>query len=225
MEKEYGKDRMKRFLKYEMDEYLSNRGRETEAEQPIYKTESQPYIHYQKSSVAMYYLKEMIGQDRLNQALKSLIDTFGYQEPPYATSLQALRAIRKVTPDSLQYVVTDLFEKITLFSNRVIEAKSKKAGDSYEITLVCQSEKFLADSLGNERELIVDDFIDVGCFGKPAGEDKIGKRIFYERRKINRKNNTNVFRTKEEPFMAGIDPLNYLIDRVPDDNLKRIEQN
>lgn len=224
MEKEYGKNRMKRFLKYEMDEYLTNRGIESEAEQPMYKTQSQAYIHYQKASVVMYYLKEMIGEDRLNQALRSLIDSFAYHHPPYATSLDALRAIRAVTPDSLQYVVSDLFEKITLFSNRVVEAKSRKTGNSYEVTLVCSSQKFLADSLGNETEIKINDYIDVACFGSPEGEDKIGKRIFYQRRKINQKDNTIVFTTAEQPFQVGLDPFNYLIDRVPDDNLKWIDQ-
>jgi aminopeptidase N len=225
MEKEYGRDKMNRFLKYEMDKYLQARGKETEAEQALYKTESQPYIHYQKASIAMYYLKELIGENKVNEALKSLIDTFAYKPPPYPTSLHALRAVRRMTPDSLQYAVNDLFENIILFSNRLLEAKSRKVENGYEVTLICSSEKFRADSLGNEKEIGINDYIDIACFGKPEGNNKLGKKIFWERRIINRENNTLVFRTAEEPFMAGIDPYNYLIDRVPDDNLKRVSEN
>jgi hypothetical protein len=36
------------------------------------------------------------------------------------------------------------------------------------------------------------------------------------------KESTFVFTTKEKPWQAGIDPYSYLIDRVPDDNLKRV---
>jgi aminopeptidase N len=131
MEKEYGKDKMKKFLKYEMNGYLSGRSLEFEAERPIYKTEGQSYIHYQKASVAMYYLKEVIGEGNVNKAMRLLLDSFAYREPPYATSLNALRAFKSVTPDSLHYVITDLFENITLFSNRVESASFKKIADGY----------------------------------------------------------------------------------------------
>jgi aminopeptidase N len=86
MEKEYGRDKMKKFLEYEMDEYLSGRRFETEAERPLMKTESQQYIHYQKASVVMYYLKEMVGERNVNTALKNLIDTYAYKSPPYPTA-------------------------------------------------------------------------------------------------------------------------------------------
>ncbi|MBK7034477.1 MAG: hypothetical protein IPH49_14715 [Ignavibacteria bacterium] len=64
MEKEYGKEKMRKFLAYEMDNYLSGRAGEYEAERPIMATEGQGYIHYNKGSVVLYYLKEMIGEDK-----------------------------------------------------------------------------------------------------------------------------------------------------------------
>jgi ABC-2 type transport system permease protein len=57
MEKEYGKDKMKKFLKYEMDDYLDGRSGELEGENPLMKTETHQYIHYNKASIVMYYLK------------------------------------------------------------------------------------------------------------------------------------------------------------------------
>ncbi|PBQ32372.1 hypothetical protein CNR22_11520 [Sphingobacteriaceae bacterium] len=220
MEKEYGKDKMKKFLKYEMDGYLRGRSNEFEAERPLLKTEGQGYIHYQKASVAMYYLKELIGEEKVNQALRSLIDTFAYKQPPYPTSLSALRALKKVTPDSLQYVLTDLFETITLFSNRMLDATYKKVGTEYEITLKTTSEKFRSDSLGKETFLPIADYIDIAVFEEPEGTNKTGKVLIQHRLKITKKENTYVFRTKKEPYQAGIDPYNYLIDRIPDDNVK-----
>ncbi len=75
MEKEYGRDMMRKFLKYEMDSYLSARGRELLEEKPLLEVGSQQgYVHYRKGSVVMYYLKEMIGEDKVNAALKSLIE-------------------------------------------------------------------------------------------------------------------------------------------------------
>jgi aminopeptidase N len=222
MEKEYGKDKMKKFLEYEMDGYLRGRSTEQEAERPLMKTENQGYIHYQKGSVVMYNLKEMIGEENVNIALRSLIDEFAYKQPPYSTSLSAIRALKKVTPDSLQYLIGDLFENITLFSNRTLKAEFRKIGDEYEISLTTSSEKFRADTLGKETQIPVLDYIDVGVFAEPENKNNLGKVLVYKRLKIANKDNTFVFRTSEKPFQAGIDPYYYLIDRLPEDNLRKV---
>ena len=223
MEKEYGKDKMKKFLKYEMDAYLRGRSREFEAERPLIKTEGQGYIHYNKASVALYYLKEMIGEQQVNKALRSLIDSFAYREPPYPTAMSALRAFRSVTPDTLQYVVTDLFEKITVFSNRVTDVKSEKIGNEYQVTIQTSSEKFYSDSLGKEKFAPLNDYMDIAVFAKATDESAHGKPLLIQRTRINKKDNTFSFRVKEQPYEAGIDPYNYLIDRIPNDNLKRFD--
>jgi len=222
MEKEYGKDKMKKFLKYEMDGYLRGRSREYEAERPLMRTESQGYIHYRKGSVVMYYLKEMIGEEKLNKALHSLIDSFAYKQAPYPTSWSAIRAFRDVTPDSLQYLISDMFENITLFSNSVIEANYRNSGDKYEVTLKTISEKFRADTLGTETPIPMADYIDIGIFAKSENENNLGKIMILKRFKITKKENTFTFLIDEKPYEAGIDPYNYLIDRIPDDNLKTV---
>lgn len=224
MEQEYGKDKMKKFLKYEMDGYLYGRSTEFEAERPLMKTEQQGYIHYQKGSVVMYYLKEMIGENKVNEALRCLLDSFAYKAPPYATSLSAIREFRKVTPDSLQYLIDDLFENITLFSDRVVEAKYKKIGSEYEVTLKTSSEKFRADSLGKETSIPMADYVDIGVFTKSDNENNLGKPLILQRLKVTKKENIFTFKVKELPYNAGIDPYNYLIDRMPDDNLKTLEE-
>ncbi len=172
----------------------------------------------------MYYLKEMIGEDKVNSALHSLIDSFAYKNPPYATSWSAVRAFQKVTPDSLQYLVSDLLENITLFSNSVTEAKYRKIGEGYEVTLKTSSEKFRADTLGKETALPIADYIDIGVFAKPTNKKNLGKALVYKRLKINRKENTFTFRTLEKPYQVGIDPYNYMVDRLPDDNLRKPDE-
>lgn len=224
MEQQYGKDKMHKFLRYEMNGYLRGRGAETEAERPVKLVEDQGYIYYQKGSVVMYYLKEMIGEENVNKALRSLLDDYGYQGPPYPTSEAALSAFREVTPDSLQYLIHDLFEDIILFDNRVIDATSSKKNNTYEVKVHTQSEKFSADTLGTETPIDIKDYIDIAVFAKPTGNAKFGKPLVYERKLISEKDNVFIFYLDEEPHTAGIDPYNYLIDRLPVSNTKRITE-
>ena len=66
MEKEYGRDHMRKFLKLESDKYQRARGGETQREQPILHVENQGYIHYNKGSVVLYGMREFLGEDTLN---------------------------------------------------------------------------------------------------------------------------------------------------------------
>ena len=146
MEKEYGRDQMRKFLKYEMDRYLRGRGQERLKELPLARCEGQGYIHYNKGSVAMYYLKEMISEDSVNAALRDFLDQYRYADPPYPISLDALDAFYAHTPDSLQYVIKDLFEDITLFENRCLEVSSKELDDGkWEVTIEVECRKLKAD--------------------------------------------------------------------------------
>jgi hypothetical protein len=223
MEKLYGRDQMKKFLRYEMDKYLRNRGGEQLKEVPLLHVENQGYIHYNKASVLMYYFREMTGEKNVNDALKNMIDSFGYKEPPYPTSYELVDRFDAVTPDSLKYLIKDLFYKMTLYNNRVTDASARKLPDGkYEVTFNVSCEKFRADSLGRETKIVLNDWIELGVIAKAPEGKKYGKKLWSQ--KIQMKKELHEFKVvvNEEPYQAGVDPDYLLIDRVPDDNLKKI---
>ncbi len=223
MEKEYGREKMKRFLEYEMDRYLRGRGREDIKEMPLVKNENQQYIHYRKGSVVMYALRDYIGEENLNNALRNYLNEVAFQEPPYTTTHDVMRQIKAVTPDSLQYLITDMFETITLYGNRTTEATYKELADGkYEVNLTVEVEKFRADSLGKQTPLEVSDWIDIGVLKAPEKGKKEDQLLVVERKKITKSPANFTFVVDEKPTKAGIDPNYLLIDRMPDDNIKKL---
>jgi ABC-type transport system involved in multi-copper enzyme maturation permease subunit len=224
MEKEYGRDMMRKFLRYEMDDYLRTRGRERRKEEPLLTVEvDQGYVHYRKASVVLYYLKEMIGEEAVNRALRKVIQRYAYNAPPYPTSYVLVDALREETPPQMQYLIKDLFEDITLFSNRTLNATAAKRADGkYDVTINVETHKFKADAKGNETEVPVNDWIDMGAFAKPEKDRKYGKTLYRDRVHITNNRSTHTFTTAELPDEAGIDPFLLLIDRVPDDNTRKV---
>jgi ABC-2 type transport system permease protein len=165
----------------------------------------------------------MIGEDAVNRALRKVIAKYAYAPAPYPTSYALVDALREETPPQLQYLIKDLFEDITLFSNRALEATAIKRPDGkYDVTLNVEARKFKADAKGNETEVPVDDWIDVGAFAKPASGKKYGDTLYRERMHITQRNSTFTFTTTALPDTAGIDPFALLIDRIPDDNVKNV---
>jgi ABC-2 type transport system permease protein len=132
-------------------------------------------------------------------------------------------ALREETPPQLQYLLQDLFYDITLFSNRAVTATAHKGPDGkYQVTVETEARKFKADEKGNETEVPVDDWIEVGALAAPEKGKRFGKVLHRERVHMTSGKASYSFSTDETPAKAGIDPLLLLIDRVPNDNLVEV---
>lgn len=225
MRKEYGPDMMHKFLRYEMDLYLRARGAERQKERPLISVDpNQGYIHYRKGSVALYYLAEMIGEQRINSALKNIIESYAYKGPPYPNSHVLVDRLRKQTPEELQYLIKDLFEDITIFANRTIDAKASKQEDGkYLVKLEVECSKYKADDKGLETECGMDDWMEVGAFANPEAGQRYGALLHRERVQLKSGKHQLEFTVAQKPYQAGIDPRNFLIDRMPDDNMKKVD--
>ena len=222
MKEMYGDDKMKQFMRYEMDSYLKGRSRENKEEMPLLYTEVKPYIHYNKGSIVMYALQDYIGEQKVNRALQSFAEAKAYQEAPYTNSLEFMDYLKMETPDSLQYLLHDMIETITLYSNKTVNASYRTLDNGqYEVTLDVEVMKFEADGQGKETRVAHDDYIDIGVFSKeiPEGE-KYGRPIVIERVKINQANQRFTIVVDEEPHTAGVDPNYLLVDRLAEDNVK-----
>jgi ABC-2 type transport system permease protein len=218
MEKEYGRQAMKKFLQYEMDDYLSGRRSESKKEVPLMLCENQGYIHYAKGSVIMYSLRDYLGEDVLNGAIRTYLEKYKYQEPPYTNAIEFVDVLRSATPDSLKYLITDMFETITIFENYVKSLSYTKTEDGkYKVKLTVGSAKFRADSLGKQHKIPVADYIDIGVFAKRKNT-KQDKELIFKKFKMDQPEKTFEFLVTEEPYAAGIDPYRKLIDRKPKNN-------
>ncbi|MFK5856148.1 MAG: M1 family aminopeptidase [Bacteroidota bacterium] len=210
---------MRQFLKYDHDRYLRGRSQETEKELPLYKVENQTYIHYGKGSVILYALQDYIGEDKVNLAMRSFLEEYRYQKPPYPTSLDFLRYLEPQVPDSLKYLINDWFKEITLYDNRMKDATYKKLENGkYEVSLNIEAYKMTADTIGNETKIPINDWIDIGIFS-----DSDEENLMFEQRVMIDKSEMNfTFEVDSLPIKASIDPRRLLIDRIYGDNSKVI---
>ena len=212
---------MREFIKYDHDRYLRGRSGEVEKELPLFKVENQSYIHYGKGSVILYALQDYIGEDKVNEALKEFLNKYKYSNY-YPTSLDFLKVLEKKVPDSLNYLIDDWFKEITIYDNRLKTAEAKKLENGkYEISLEIESRKFRADSIGNEKSVPLDEWVDIGFFTDGDEKELIGQ----ERIKIVENLSKLSFQLDTLPAKAAIDPRHLLVDKVYSDNTKTINLN
>lgn len=215
MEKEYGPTQIRKFLRHELDGYLRGRSSETRRETPLYLVENEPYVWYQKGSVVMYALRDYIGEEQLNAALRRFLDEHKFASKALPNTRDLLAYLRDAAPPEMQYLIEDMFETITLFDNKAVSAIVTPEGSKYRVQLTIGSRKLRADGLGKETEIAVNDLVDVGVF---AGDVKTPRALVLEKRRITGAAMTFDFVVDEKPTRAGIDPYNKLVDRNPEDN-------
>ncbi len=226
MEKRYGSQVMRRFLQYELDNYLRSRGAEQVAEMPLLLVENQNYIHYRKGSLVMYALKDYLGEDAVNRALRKLIKNHAYGYQPYAQSLDLVRYLREeAQTQEQQALISDLFERIVLFDLKVTDALVSELPDGrHELRMTVAAGKFEADGEGVESEVPLDLSIDVGAFAKNPDDAKPGEdpEIYLQKHRINQPVTEITLTLDQLPTHVGIDPYNKLVDRNSDDNVKSL---
>jgi len=227
MEKEYGRDKMRRFLRYELDRYLSGRGGEAIEELPLARVEGQQYIHYNKGSLVFYRLRDEIGEEALNRALKRYLQDKGYQQAPFTTTLELLAYIRAEAPQDKQALITDLFEKIVFYDNRVTQASAVQRKDGqWDVTMQLHLAKLESDGKGKESPRAYDEPVEIAIFARPAGGKEKDERVLYTaKRMLSGSDPVITITVKDKPFEVGVDPYNKMIDRVSRDNRKEVSIN
>lgn len=223
MKELYGEDKIRRFLAFELDQYLNGRKADVLDEQPLYRVENQPHIHYRKGSLVMYLLQERLGEDAVNRALARLVAAHRFQGAPYPRSLDLIAELRKEakSPED-QALITDLFERITIYDLKAKEATATRRADGRWVTrITVEAGKFYADGKGVETPAPLAERIEAGVFTSRPGTGAFDKAdvLAMQRYPVRAGRQVIEVVTAAKPAFAGIDPYNFYIDRNADDNL------
>jgi hypothetical protein len=225
-EKKYGKVNMRPVVLNELWYYLFIRRHMDKKEHPIIKAD-QWFEWGDKTGVGMYGLRELIGEDSLNNALREFKNAYAFKSTgPFAGANDLYRYLQKHTPDSLQYYLTDTWQKVTLYDNKINSVTVKPTGnkDEYKIDLKANIEKtWLSDKADDIPASNMNDYIDIGVFGQDTkGPDgrTISHFAYLKRYKFKYGDHALSILVKGKPKAVAIDPLGYLVDRNPNDNLK-----
>lgn len=227
-EKKYGKANMRSILQNQFGYYTFVRRHLDQKEHPIIKA-NQWFEWGDKAGIALYGLKELIGEDSLNNALREFKNAYAFKNTgPFAGASDLYRYLRNHTPDSLRYYLIDTWQKVTLYDNRVNSAIIKPIGNNaYRISLKITVDKIWQGDKGEDVTASgMNDFIDIGIFGQDMknSDGRTRARFLYLKRyKFKRGDHELTITVKGKPKAVAIDPLGYLVDRNQNDNLKNLE--
>jgi aminopeptidase N len=226
MEKMYGHDQIRKFLKINLDDYLRNRGTDVVEELPLERVENQPYIHYRKGAVVMYWLKEALGEDVVDRAMRRTLATYAFKAAPYPSTTDFIAFLKEEAGPGHDLLIDDLFARITLYDMQAHDAVAHKRPDGqYEVRFTVDGRKLYADGLGNEHDVALDEPFDVGAFTVEPGKQGYRNESVLTIERVAVKSGSQVITlvVGKLPKVVGIDPFNEHIDRKPEDNLTSVK--
>ena len=222
MQKLYGPNHVRKFLKYALDKYLRGRGSEEIEELPLERVEDQPYIHYQKGAMVMYRLEQEVGENVVNRALRELLANYAFKPAPYPSSTDFITYLRRAAGPKYSQLITDLFQKITIYDLRAKSATWKKGPDGkYYVTLTVEAQKFYANGKGKETPAPMQESVPVGAFTMRPDHSGFGRKdvLAWQTIPIHTGTQTVHLITNKKPRFAGIDPYIEWIQRNADNNV------
>ncbi|MCJ8272088.1 MAG: hypothetical protein MJK04_22165, partial [Psychrosphaera sp.] len=224
MRNKYGPEKLRLFLKYELDRYLRGRTTERLEEMPLLRAENQGYIHYRKGSIVMMSLLDRFGEQRLNTVLKGFLTRYKDATDPYPTTLDLGAALKAGANENDQQFIADLFETITLYDLKAQKMVSVATDDGqFEVTLTVSAKRFTADGQGKETPAVMNEMVDIVLF-KNDPEDFAAKDsvIYSQKHRLVEGENVLILKVAEEPKFGGVDPFVKFIDRDSADNVIKL---
>jgi len=235
LEKEYGLDMATKFLKEANNGYVFSRAFEDKKESSLKTVDGQGYIYYQKGSLVLYAIQQLLGENKMNEALSSVIRNYGYKEPPYPNAYALMDEIYSRTPDSLKSQVKAGLEEIVIFETDIQSAKVKKlANNQYETTIQFELVKRAADpnakevkkikdiKLGKSDAVPIQDYFDLALYQNAEDKSRYGKFISKQRFLLHNKDNTLKILSNKKPDKIVIDPYFLHIHKDPEENIKKL---
>jgi ABC-2 type transport system permease protein len=215
LEKNYGNGHLRRYLTYLHSAYELPRSLATAS----LLQANEDFLYYRKGGLAMYALSKYLGKEKVNGALRSLLQNQSSGKLPLPTSLDLYQELQKVTPDSLNYLLNDLFKKNTYWRLKTekLAVAQTKAG-KWQVILKVQAQKLIIDTMGNEHDVPMNDWLEVGLY-----EKGVDKPLYLQIHRIRSGKQTIKVTVPRKPERGGIDPNFLMIDLRLDDNTMQLE--
>jgi ABC-2 type transport system permease protein len=205
-----------------LDGYLKGRSQENEAEVPVMYTENHGYLRA-KGPLVMYALQDIIGKEKVHQALRNFLNDYSFQTSPCPNSRDLVNALRAEAGPEYQQLITDLFERIVLYDLQIDTASARELDGGYEVTIEATARQFGADSHGKETEEPLDTWFDVAVFAETDEPLEGVTPLCIEKHRLRSGKQVLTLRTSLRPGIVALDPFHKRIERSPGNNSRKLK--
>jgi len=213
--------------------YLLSRTRDADDEPPLALAENQQYLVYNKASWIFWGLKQYMGEEKMQGAIRKFLQDYGSKGPLYPTTKELTDYLRAAAGPDYQQLITDYWDRITFwelgFGDETVKVEAKSGG-GYTVTLPIKLDKKIAsEETGKETSVTeidgedLNEWVEIGFYDHDPKETHGDEWISLERVRLNKPEQTPSFDMDKKPSYVLLDPRRLLIERKVTDNVKELD--
>jgi aminopeptidase N len=154
-----------------------------------------------------------------------LLAQFAFKAAPYPSSTDFLRLLRAEVDPRQHALISDLFEKITLYDLKAsAPSVQARADGKFDVRFTVQASKFYADGKGKETEAPLAETFEIGAFSAEPAKKGYGPQAVLALQRVALHSGSQELHlvTDKAPAFVGVDPFNMRIDRNSNDNVVKV---
>lgn len=227
MDELYGKYAIHQLSKTASRRYFQGRAWASEPEPPLYQEVGENYLAYGKSYTVMLGLRSLVGEEKVNQVLKTLVDRHKNDEEFSVNSIEFLDELYKVSPEKYHQLIDDWFKKVITYNLSIDKVSHEKLSNGqFEMSITVNAKRFEMQESGEEKAIGINEPIEVGLFNHhPDALNNQHTVPYLKSHQITKDKQVIKIITNELPQYISIDPFGTRVDENIFDNTLRYEGN
>lgn len=224
--KRHGSSRhIREHLTSELDFYLGRRGYLLN-EPPLYLASgpAQTHIYYQKGSLAMYALHDLLGEPVMTRALREL--TTNHVSPgERPTTLDFIELLKRESAADLHPAIDNWLQEVVFYDLAVDDVSVvPDSSGRYLVSIDIQAGRSRVDAKSGEEtvDVLVEDVAIALLEDHPDNSYALNHPLLIEKATLYSGINSVTFSVSEAPAYIVVDPFSYRPDRDRYDNVFRI---
>ena len=213
-----GEAHLQRMLEMMRDDFLGPRSRDGV---PLLEAADR-FTAYRVGPLSLVTLREAIGAQRVDLALRNFLRKHGEGKAPRPTSLELYAELKAVTPPAQRELLADLLERNTFWDVRTRKASARKLGNQWEVTLDLSALKESIDRQGRISPRPLHETLEIGVYG-PANGNGPGKLLYLAPHHLRLGEQRITVTVPSQPATAGVDPRHVFIDLERRNNLAPVQ--
>ena len=168
LERLHGRAHTARIVAADLERYAQGRSREREPEPPLAQVTDQSHLYYGKGAVVMNGLRDLVGEDAMNRALRRLVaEHGGARATPQVRDL--VRLLGEGVDPERRALVADWLQRVVLYDLSADSARYRSLGGGrYEVTVIVQARRRVSGTRG-EAEVPLDEPLDIAVAPAEGG--------------------------------------------------------
>ncbi|MBL1430755.1 MAG: hypothetical protein COA60_004470 [Robiginitomaculum sp.] len=213
-----------------IEAYLAGRTRDREDEPPLAKAEQQQYLDYQKASWVFWGLKQNMGEELMQGAIRGFLEEYGSKGPLYPTTMQLVEHLRAAAPEDMQLLITDYWDRIVFWDMKIendVEI-SPNLGGGYTVSFDVKLDKKIASEEDGKETSVTEidgeelnEWLEIGFYDEDPKDTWGDEWLKLERVRITELETKLSFDLDQRPNFVLLDPRRLLIERDVKDNVKK----